>query len=218
VCTKIRGIYSKHVAFILLEKWYLKNHSISVSTNPGHLLSTVPVEEAEERKVPLLWKWWYHVSERWTNHLKPWSEVLEHNLFFRVYPLVNVYVTMENQKPFYSWVNPLFRLGHFLCRNLWIRADRLRELWDHPKLGNLNIPNRRTPLLCHVDCHWLIWFLMVFTNQSSDAHVFSSLPGWMVKWSMFSPAVLLFESSTIRQNLRLPASTSTPIGPMGHWW
>ena len=27
------------------------------------------------------------------------------------YPLVNIYITMD-KSPFYSWVNPLFRLGH----------------------------------------------------------------------------------------------------------
>ena len=40
------------------------------------------------------------------------SRLRENDVFGRdeIYPLVNVYITMENHH--FSWENPLFRLGH----------------------------------------------------------------------------------------------------------
>ena len=37
-----------------------------------------------------------------------------------IYPLVNCYITNWKDPPFYSWVNQLFRLGHFQVRKLFV--------------------------------------------------------------------------------------------------
>ena len=46
------------------------------------------------------------------------SQELLHTIASSSYPLVNLQKTME--RPFYSWVNPLFRLGHFPVRKLLV--------------------------------------------------------------------------------------------------
>ena len=46
-----------------------------------------------------------------------------------IYPLVICYITMGKSQ-FYSWVNQLFRLGHFQCRKLLVyqRVSQLKLL------------------------------------------------------------------------------------------
>ena len=69
----------------------------------------------------------------------------------RQYPLVNKH--SYGQSPFYSWVNPLFRLGHFLCRKLLVyqRVNTIPSLYpSKPKFSanGINHPWRKqTPQL-----------------------------------------------------------------------
>ena len=46
------------------------------------------------------------------------------------YPLVNQQKTMERSTMLCSWVNPLFRLGHFLCRFFYVYQAGYLWLWE----------------------------------------------------------------------------------------